>query len=183
MFTRRRMIQATSALLALSAVAAGGVWEGASLPPPAMGALCLSARELGLVQALAEALFPPGSALGVSAVGMDLAAEVDELIGDRLDPVVRPVFRLAMEGLDDGTWVSRGARFVDLPIADRVAVLAHWADNAVLARRMTYDALRTVVGMVFFCRPEVTAAIGFRPGCGLASAVGVRAASDDRGVP
>lgn len=165
MLTRRRLIHASSALMALAAVSGGAGLELFSLGGAAPGRFCLSPRELLLVQALAEALFPPGNALGVTAVGMELAAGVDELMGDRLDPVVAPVFRYALKGLDEGTWLSRGARFADLPLTDRVDVMSAWAEPGVTARRLTYDALRTVVGMVFFCRPEVSESIGWRAPC------------------
>lgn len=167
MLTRRRLIHASGAIMAASAVSGGAGFELLSLGGAAPGHLALSARELLLVQALAEALFPPGNALGVTAFGMDLGPEVDELMGDRLDPVVAPAFRYALKGLDHGTWLSRGARFADLPIADRVAVMNAWAEPEVTARRLTYDVLRTVVGMVFFCRPEVTQTIGWRPPCAI----------------
>ncbi len=162
MLTRRHLLQASASILALSGL---GAWRALDLPAAAAGSVCLSAPEHLLVQALAEALFPPGSSLGVSAVGMELAAEVDDLLGDRLEPVVGLVFRYTLAGLNDGTLVSRGARFVNLPLSERVDVLARWAEPGVLARRLAYDALRTVVGMVFFCRPEVTRAIGWAPPC------------------
>ncbi len=165
MFTRRRIIQASTSVLAAAALTAGIGFEAVRLAPAAPGSSCLSARELVLVQALAESLFPPGSPLGVTAVGMDLAPEVDELIGDRLDPVVTPVFRHVLQALDDGTLLSRGTRFADLPLEARIEVIAAWAEPGVLARRIMYDALRTIVGMVFFCRPEVNAVVGWSPAC------------------
>lgn len=167
MHTRRHILRASTAVLALVAVVGVTGFEVVSLAAPAPGRFCLSPRELDLVQALAEALFPPGSALGVSAVDMNLSFEVDELIGDRLDPVVTPVFRHVLQVLDDGTLLSRGARFADLELAERIEVMAAWAEPGVLARRMMYDALRTVVGMVFFCRPEVNAVIGWAPTCAM----------------
>lgn len=177
LLNRRKFLAGSGA--ALAALAVGGVVGAGAveLPQPAAGRFCLSGHELLLVQALAEALFPPGNALGVSAVGMDLAAEVDELMGDRLDPVVTPVFRRVLQVLDDGTLVSRGARFADLPLGARVDVMAAWAEPGVLARRVMYDALRTIVGMVFFCRPEVCAVIGWRPGCAVDPTLGAIPAS------
>lgn len=177
LLSRRKFLAASSATLAALAVG-GVVGAGAlELPVAAPGRFCLSGHEVLLVQALAEALFPPGNALGVTAVGMDLAGEVDELMGDRLDPVVTPVFRRVLQVLDDGTLVSRGARFADLPLGARVDVMAAWAEPGVLARRLMYDALRTVVGMVFFCRPEVCSVIGWRPACAVDPELGAIPAS------
>lgn len=172
LLNRRKFLAASGA--ALAALAVGGVVGAGALelPAAAAGRFCLSERELILVQALAEALFPPGNALGVTAVGMDLSGEVDELMGDRLDPVVTPVFRRVLQALDDGTLLSRGARFADLPLGARVEVMASWGEPGVLARRLMYDALRTVVGMVFFCRPEVCSAIGWHPACAVDPALG-----------
>jgi len=167
LLNRRKFLAASGAAFAALAVGGVGGLGALELPVAAAGHFCLSERELLLVQALAEALFPPGNPLGVTAVGMDLAGEVDELMGDRLDPVVTPVFRRVLQVLDDGTLVSRGARFADLPLDARVEVMAAWGEPGVLARRLMYDALRTIVGMVFFCRTEVCSAIGWRAACAL----------------
>lgn len=159
--SRRALLASAAALAALggAAVAVG------PLPSPAAGHEVLSDEEIVLVAALGDAMFPPGNPLGVAGASLPLAERVDELLGDTLDPMVAPVFRRVLQALDDGTLVSRGARFAALPLDARREVLAHWDDNDVLPRRAAFDALRLVMGMAYFTRPEVLASIGWRAPC------------------
>lgn len=163
LLTRRRLMLAGAAL---AAVGLGG-WAVATLPEPGAGRLALSDDEVALVEALGEAMFPPGNPVGVAGSSLALGAAVDELLGDTLDPMVGPLFRHILAALDAGTLVSRGARFGALPLEARVDVLAHWDDNALFPRRAAYDALRLVMGMAYFNAPEVLAAIGWRARCQL----------------
>lgn len=159
--SRRTLMLATAALGAVGVAGIGA----ATLPDPAPGALVLAASELALVEALAEAMFPPDNPLGVSGAGLGMPERVDELLGDTLDPMVQPVFRHVLAALDAGTLVSRGSRFVALPLADRIDVLSHWDDNDLFPRRAAFDALRLVMAMAYFYAPGVAASIGWRARC------------------
>lgn len=161
MLSRRALLLSGGALAALAGVSVPAV----VLADAAPGFRVFSADELELVGAIGEALFPPGNPLGVSAGEVDLAALVDDLVGDQLDPSVGPLFRYLLRSVEVGTLASRGARFSALPLPDRVDVLHTWADEAVVPRRMLYDALRVVFGMAFLNTPEVVAAIGWQPRC------------------
>lgn len=159
--SRRNLLLGGAAAASLTAV---GV-PVSMLPPAAAGFQVLSDGEASLIAALGEAFFPPGSPLGVSAAEVDLPLLVDALMADELDPVVQPVFRYLLRGLDAGTFASRGATFESLTLEERRDVLENWSDNAIFPRRLAHDALKTVLGMAFFNAPEVTARIGWNPPC------------------
>lgn len=117
------------------------------------------------MQAVGEALFPPGNPLGVTGAEVDLATRVDDLLGDHLDGEVGMVFRYVLRLLENGTLASRGTSFSALPLEERVDVLATWEDTGVLPRRLAYDALRLVYGMAFMTSREVLAVVGWAPRC------------------
>ncbi len=135
------------------------------LPPAAPGFRVLSEGEAELITALGEAFFPPGNPVGVSAAEVDLPLLVDELMAEELDPVVQPVFRYLLKGLDAGTLASRGSTFTGLSLEERRDVLENWSDNAIFPRRLAHDALKSVMGMAFFNADAVTARIGWFPRC------------------
>lgn len=160
-FSRRNLLVGGGALAALAAVSVPAV----VLPEAAEGRFLLGDAELRLVQAVGEALFPPGNPLGVSGAEVDLATRVDELLGDYLDGEVGLVFRYVLRLLEHGTLASRGTSFSVLSLDERVDVLATWADTGVLPRRLAYDALRLVYGMAFMTSPRALSAVGWAPRC------------------
>lgn len=167
LLTRRALLVAGGAVAAATGL---GV-PITHLPAPARGLRLFSEGEVGLIAALGEAFFPPGNPLGASAADVDLPALLDALIFDLLDPVVGPVFRYLLRGFALGTLASRQAPFESLSLEDRREVLANWADNDVLPRRMAYDTFKTLLGMAFFNTPESRAAVGVEAGaCHLGAA-------------
>lgn len=161
LLSRRNLMLSGSAVAALG----GAGFRVGMLPEAGEGRRVLSAAEADLVAALGDALFPVGNPVGVAGREVNLPAEVDELLGDALDPEVERVFRTLLRVLDDGTWISRGRGFAALEPSQRQEVLETWADNAVVPRRMMHDVFRTVMGMAFFNQPAVMAAVGWRASC------------------
>lgn len=160
MFTRRTFILSGASL---AAIAGTGIPAG-YLPDAADAHFVLSTGELGLVQSIGEAMFPPGNALGVSAFDMAFSSRVDALLDD-MDPMAIPAFRYLIRTLNIGTLASRGALFVDLPLDVRKEILQNWSWDGLVPRRMAYDLLRTVLGLAFFGDPQVKAAIDYEPTC------------------
>lgn len=159
--SRRTLLLGGASLAGLAAV---GV-PASVLPAAAPGFRILSESEGALVAAIGEALFPAGNPLGIAAADVDLPLLVDDLMAEELDPVVQPVFRYLLRGLEVGTVASRGSTFGGLSLEERRDVLENWSDNAVFPRRLAYDALKSVLGMAFFNAPAVTERIGWYPTC------------------
>lgn len=154
--TRRQLLVATSACTALAGK--GGVL--AQLPAPAPGLAMLSQGELEIVSALADAFFPPGTALGVWGASQNVAEELDRLLVEDLDPVVGPVFRHLLRGLEHGAVTTHGGRFSRLERPLREQILAEWAEPGNIPRRMAHDVLKTCVGWARFNAPTGHAALG-----------------------
>ena len=159
--TRRTFLTGSAAT---AVVAALGVGYG-PLPAPEVGRALLSASEGALVAAIADAMFPTGGAFGVGASEIDIVASMDTLLGESLDPEVGVAVRWLLRALEAGTIASRGASFVALPLDDRRAVLATWADNVVLPRRLAHDLLRMAFGMAFYNSAAALRQIGWGTAC------------------
>lgn len=162
--SRRNFLVAS---LAAGAVVATGGFT-AHLSPAAPGALVLSAREIEIVDAVAEVLFPPGS-LGPGAREAQVGRRVDRIVAELLDGQRLAGFRYVLRAIEMGTQAARGVRFSALPLDERHEVLEAWADPAVLPRKVGYDVLRVFLGMAYFRHPAVLGAIGWRAECGGAS--------------
>ena len=159
----RRTFVASAVLASLGAL---GVYEG-MLPDAGVGFAVLGGDEPLIVAAVADAFFPPGNPVGVAARDIDLAARVDLLLADALEPQIVLAFRYVLRALEDGTRLSRGTRFSRLDLDTRREVVNVWGDDAVVPRRMALDALKIVLALAWFNEPEVAAALGWTPSCHL----------------
>lgn len=158
--TRRRLLLGGAALGA----GAGSVGAVIEFGVPAEGARLLTARELAVVGAIAEVMFPLG-AFPIDGVEAGVAGEVDRIVADVLAPVHASGFRVLLHTLEWGTLASRGRPFSALPAAQRAEVLTTWSDPTVFTRRVVGDAFKVVLGMAYFGHPEVLARIGWTTGC------------------
>ena len=164
LISRRNLLVAS---LAASAVVATGGFT-AHLGPAAPGAVVLSAREMAIVDAIAEVLFPAGP-LGIGAREAQVGRRVDRIVAELLDPQRLSGFRYVLRAVEMGTQAARGVRFSKLPLEERVEVLEAWADPSVLPRKIGFDVLRVFLGMAYFRHPAVLGVIGWRAECGGAS--------------
>lgn len=164
--TRRQLVTATAACAALAGT--GGVL--AHLPAPAPGQKLFSAAELEAVAALADAFFPPGNPVGVTGASVNVAAELDRMLAEDLDPVVGPVFRHLLRGLEYGAAATHGARFSRLERPIREEILAEWSEPGNVPRRMAYEVLKTCIGWAWFSAPTVRAGLGWASECHVGAA-------------
>jgi hypothetical protein len=135
------------------------------LPAPAPGRRLLSSAEIALTQAIADALFPPGSPLPFAAADHDVAGELDRVLAEDLDPEMRLVFRYLARALDLGTLASRGAHFANLDRATRIEVLATWSDAGNPPRRMAYEGIKLVISIAALSMDAAAEATGWVGGC------------------
>ena len=159
---RRVLLGGAAAGTGLGAIAASAVVVEFGIP--AEGSLVLTARELAVVRALAEVMFPRGP-FPVDGLEAGVAEEVDRLLAEVLDPIHASGFRTLLHTLEWGTLASRGATFSSLSAADRAEVLQIWADPTVFTRRIAGDAFKVILGMAFFGHPAVLQRIGWSLGC------------------
>lgn len=136
------------------------------LRPAAPGMSVLSGGEIAVVDALCDALFPPGNALQLSIADLDVAKSLDLQVA-RFDSREQRVLRALLTVLDEWPRISFFARrrFSELPTADRVQILRGFDDSEKLELRGLAELLRIVIGMNVFESPVALAAIGHRFGC------------------
>ena len=155
------------ALLVGTVGALGAVTVGSRLRlrQAAFGARVLSREEMRVVGALAEAMFPAGH-FPVDGLEAGVPEEVDRIVATVLPSVQRTAFRYVLRALEWGTAASRGQRFSHLSVQERLEVIEVWATPSVLARRISFDSMKAVLGMAYFSHPAVLETIGWSTGCG-----------------
>ena len=166
--TRRRLLRAGLVFGGVVVAAGGGARWLVSDRPVGVGRLALSAREAGVVAALADAHFPPGNQLGKSAADVDVVSLADAYVASLL-PEDRRLFRALLTAFDQWPRVSFAstATFSALDRAARIDALKRFEDSPRVERRLIASLLRTLVGLPFFEDAAVLAAVGYAPGCGL----------------
>lgn len=162
--SRRRILQ-----LSVVAGVAASAGAGQVLLAPGVGRRVLSGGEMDIVRAVAEVMFPAGN-FPVDGLTANVAEGVDQLLHEQFPAVHVAGFRAVLRGLEWGTFVSRGAPFSALSSEERSEVLTVWTTPAVLTRRVASDALKVILGMVYFAHPDVLSFIGYRATCNGGSA-------------
>lgn len=161
--TRRRLLALGVGVGALTLV--GSIGWIVSIPAPAPGRAALSARELELLERLAEVWFPPGNPLGVAAGDVDIGGELDSvlaLLALREQRVVHALLRV-VDQVPRGS-LSSTKRFSELPWQERRALIVQW-EQSTGPKRQLAGVLRLLVGMSFFEDERVRRAIGHVFGC------------------
>jgi hypothetical protein len=125
------------AVAIVALLAARRVWWG--YPVPAAPARALARRELALLTAAADGVFPPGGAIEASGL-MEHATLIFPAPG-------RGGFR----------------RFSSLKADQREAVLRGWAESSLPPRRLVFHSLRAVLGMSYLSDPAVLRELGLAP--------------------
>jgi hypothetical protein len=166
-FDRRMLLRlglGASALVVLSVVGAG--FGLLSPRTPGRSRRVLTDDEALFLDAAADALFPPGNAVGVDGRDVGVPDGADMLLSG-LPPNAVRVFHAVMSLLD--LWpvlaMRSLSRFSALPLDERVAIFRDFDASALEARRGLVSLVRVLVSMFVFERPEALVAIGHRSGC------------------
>jgi len=128
----------------------------------------LSARELALVRAAADAAFPPGGAIPLSGTEAGIPAHLDRYLA-ALPPRNRMLIRLLFVLIEHATLIFPAPgwdgfrRFSSLSLERRMAVLEGWARSPIQPRRLVFQSLRAVLTMGYFASPTVLRAMGLAP--------------------
>jgi hypothetical protein len=137
-------------------------------PAPQQTPRVLSRRELALLTAAAEAVFPPGGAIPISGAEAGVAAYTDRWLS-ALPPRIRLLMRLLFFLIEHGTLVfpaprPRGfRRFSSLSREQAEQVLEGWRTSRLFPRRLVFTSLRAIVAMGFFAHPGVLRHLGLAP--------------------
>ena len=150
----------------IALLAARRVWGG--YPQPAAPPRALARRELALLTAAADGVFPPGGAIAASGSDADVAERTDIWIAE-VAPMMRTLMRLLFFLMEHATLIfpapGRGGfrRFSSLDAEQREAVLRAWAESSLPPRRLVFHSLRAVLGMSYLADPSVLRDLGLAP--------------------
>lgn len=140
----------------------------AGYPEPPGSLRVLSRREVALLSAAAEAVFPPGGVIPVSGAEAGIPAYTDRWVA--LLPIrVRLLMRALFFLVEHGTLFfpapgPRGfRRFSSLSREQAARVLEGWRTSRLFPRRLVFASLRAIVAMGFFAHPPVLRQLGLAP--------------------
>jgi hypothetical protein len=167
------MIRAMSLLALALAAAAGYALSRIFLgyPHPASRPVLLSRRELAVVDAAAETLFPLGGAIPMSGREAGIPAFVDSYVA-AVPRNLRILMRMLLFLVEHATvfFPAPGGllgggmrRFSYLSPEQRVAALAGWEHSSLFARRLVFTSLRAILTLGYLSSPGVLRALGLAP--------------------
>jgi hypothetical protein len=162
----RRQVLATGALAlaATTAVAAGHVaswWDRDAAP----GYEKLSPQEVKLVDALSDAMFPPGGTPALSGSEAGLARYFDGVLA-AMDEPTNDLLRLLLHALDDWAFLEAGLPYAQLPLEARIDKLSVWVKHDSHHVRGAITGLLIFLGMGYCGHPDVKKAAGWIFPCG-----------------
>lgn len=141
-------------------------WGYARPEPPTR---VLAAREMALIDAAAEATFPPGGMIPPSGSEAGIAANTDRWLA-AVHPRMRRLMRLLFFLIEHATLVFptsgwRGfRRFSSQSAEQRIAALDGWRTSRLFVRRLVFASLRAILTMGYFAHPPVLRQLGLLPG-------------------
>jgi len=141
----------------------------AGYPAPTQPAQALRRRELALVAAVSDALFPPGGAVPESGREADVAGYVDRLVAAS-QPRQRVLMRALFFLFEHATifFPAPGGpgglrRFSSLDTDQREAVLERWRTSRLFPRRLAFTSLRALCTLGYFASPSVLRTLRLAP--------------------
>lgn len=141
----------------------------AGYPAARRPAQALRRRELALVEAVADALFPAGGAIAASGGEAEVAGYVDRLVAAS-QPRQRAQIRALLFLFEHATLLfpapggpSGLRRYSSLGASQREAVLERWRTSRWFARRLVFTSLRALCTLGYFASPRVLRALRLAP--------------------
>lgn len=163
--TRRQLLAAAAAFTGASAVGAGAVvwswWDQPADTPYAT----LSADEVAVLDALAEACFPAGGDPAIGGREAGVARYFDGVM-QALVPGQQKLLKLAMHAVDTLPLATHGSHFSALPTPTSSELLASWLASDVAEVRGVAQSLTIFVSMAYFAHPAVTPRLAGLYRCG-----------------
>ena len=115
-------------------------------------------------RAIAEALFPPGSAFRLDGPRARVAEALDEHLA-RMPARERRLVRAGIRAIEYGSVLAGGSRFSRLPLGDRIEALRAEQDSDSRVRSLAFMGLKGIFGLLYFEMDEVLAELGWTLGC------------------
>ncbi len=147
-------------------VAARRLFFGYAAPAQPLAALRLG--EYAVVQAAANAVYPPGGALEASGEQARVGAYADRYL-QALPARTSTLMRLLFFAVEHGTLVFAAPgpggrrRFSSLATEQQVALLESWRTSRFFPLRLIFTSLRAILTMGYFASPEVLRPLRLAP--------------------
>mgnify|MGYP000265257396 FL=1 len=146
----------------------GGVWWDQEAAPKWQ---LLSAHEVKIVEAIAEAIFPgedSSTAPIPGALDVGVPKFLDNFLANTLDDFTANAVRLLIHAIDEMAIAADFGltRFHKRPLEERVAILKVWEESSLAPRRGAFSALKLFIAMGYCESPEVLGAMGISYTCG-----------------
>ena len=123
----------------------------------------LSAKEQAIVASAADAFFPHGGSLAPSATEAGVVPYFSNLLAE-LPAGTRLLIRLLLRLVEHGPWLLGPARrFTRQTAEQRVATLRAWETSSLYFLRISFQSLRTLVGLAYLDNHDVARAVGALP--------------------
>ena len=163
--SRRQLLRIAAGLGTVSVVGLGArVWQNWDRPA-GEGLQYLAPGEAELLDAMAEALFPPGGDPPLSGADAGITGYLDGVFGDMPDPT-GDLLRLLLNSLDDWCRLTSGRRFAVLSLEARQQRLRNWADHPIPPLRSAVSSLLLFISAGYCGHPDVRRACGWVFPCG-----------------
>lgn len=149
----------------LCAVLAVAVWLGvfAGYPKKALEPSIMSAKEQAVLSACADALFPHGGPLPLSATEAGVLPFFDAMLR-QLPKQNRLLVRALLLFLEHGPWViNRRARLSRQSPEQRVETLRSWSTSRHYLVRTAFLSVRALLTMAYLENHDVASRIGLLP--------------------
>lgn len=117
----------------------------------------LNARETRIVAAIAQTIFPPDRSGITDAIDAGVVEYVDRFIG-QLQPWERLQVRAMFQLFEYGIAVEKlrpSLRFTNATPKERDDYLRAWMQSRIYARKMAFNALRSVITLAYLASPRV----------------------------
>ena len=148
--------------LAILLVLFGWGWFG-GYPRRALAGGSLSAKEQAIVAAAADAFFPHGGAVSPSGTEAGAVAYFSTLLAE-LPSGTRILIRLLLRLVEHGPWLLGPARrFTRQTAEQRVVTLRGWEHSSLYFLRISFQSLRTLIGLAYLGNDDVAGALGALP--------------------
>jgi hypothetical protein len=141
----------------------------AGYPPRDPARRVLAPRELALLAAAGDTVFPPAGPLPLSGCEAGIPAHVDHWLA-LMPRRNRLLVRLLLGFFEHATLLfpapgglSGLRRFSRLDLDQRAALLEAWGRSPLRVRRIVFTSLRTVLTSAYFASPGVLRATGLAP--------------------
>lgn len=148
----------------LALLASAFVWGWlVGYPPRVLAGGSLSAKEQAIVAAAADAFFPHGGPVSQSGTEAGAVAYFSTLLAE-LPGGTRFLIRMLLRLVEHGPWLLGPARrFTRQSAEQRVDTLRRWEHSSLYFLRISFQSLRTLIGLAYLGNDDVASALGALP--------------------